>query len=251
MQHITAIIADDERIARKRIRDLLEDEPGVRLLAECATGAEVLEAVQRTPPDLLFLDVQMPVADGFGVVEALPVERRPLIVFVTAYDTFAVRAFSVHAFDYLLKPFDRDRFRDTLQRARAQLSQIRPAAAAAVAGPWPMSKERLAIRNKGHVTFVKLDSIDWIEAADNYVCLHCGHTTHIMRETLSTLELRLDQRQFLRIHRSTIVNVDRISEIQPWFRGDSRIVLQDGVTLTLSRSYRDRVDAVLLDNQLR
>lgn len=249
METISVIIADDEKIARKRVRDLLFREPGVRLLGECSTGVEVIQEVQRVTPDLLFLDIQMPAPDGFAVLDAIPLEQRPLVVFVTAYDNFALRAFSVHAFDYLLKPFDRDRFRDTLQRARAQISQSRKVSATPATAPPLLSRERLAIRNKGHVTFVKLESVDWIEAADNYVCLHCGATTHIMRETLSTLELRLDPRRFLRIHRSTIVNVDRIQEIQPWFRGDSRVVLAGGTTVTLSRNYRERLDAVLLDTQ--
>lgn len=249
MEAITAVIADDEKIARKRIRDLLAREPGVRVIGECANGADAVQTVQRLQPDLLFLDVQMPISDGFQVVEALPKESRPLIVFVTAYDSFALQAFNVHAFDYLLKPFDRDRFRDTMQRVRSHLRNRQGSAPMLPAIP-PGPRDRLAIRNKGHVTFVRLESIDWVEAADNYVCLHCGPTTHIMRETLSTLELRLDAAKFLRIHRSTIVNVDRIREIQPWFRGDSRVILQDGSTLTLSRSYRERLDAILLHSQI-
>lgn len=242
------LIVDDERIARNRLRSLLAAEPDVEISGECTNGREAIEALSTSSVDAVFIDIQMPAADGMSVARALPPERMPLIVFVTAYDKYALDAFEVRAFDYLLKPFDRDRFQRTLANLRVAIQRDRGPAHTSIGdfSTVRSKKDRLAIRNKGHVTFLRADSIDWIEAADNYACLHCGGTTHIVRETMNALEGRLDPSRFVRIHRSTIVNTDRIRELQPWFRGDYRVILHDGTELALSRSYRQVVEERLL-----
>jgi len=253
MQPIPTVIVDDERLARNRIRRLLSLDPEIDIVGECANGPEAAETLGREPVELLFLDVQMPGMDGFSVLEGLPRERLPVVVFVTAYDTYALRAFEVHAFDYLLKPFDRTRFFDVVKRAKAQVTLVRSGDVnrrllELLEGMEHRRSDanRIAIRTGGHVVLVKTQNIDWVEAADNYVCLHCGGETHVVRETMNSFERRLDTNRFLRIHRSTIVNLDRIKEMQPWFRGDYQVVLHDGTKLTLSRSYRDRLRTVLM-----
>jgi two-component system LytT family response regulator len=246
------LIADDERIARNRLRSLLASESDVEIVAECANGREAMAAIHEMNPDVVFIDIQMPGADGLGVVRTIPAEKLPLVVFVTAYGKYALEAFEVRAFDYLLKPFDRERFQRTLASVRSELGRGRGSSSAERLASVLESLEtrsklqRLAIRNKGHVTFLRTETIDWIEAADNYVCLHCGPETHVMRDTMSALEARLDSTRFIRIHRSIIVNAERIRELQPWFRGDYRVVLHDGTALTLSRSYRQAVEERLL-----
>lgn len=245
------LIVDDERIARNRLRALLEMEPGVEIAGECSNGRDAIDALEREQIDVVFIDIQMPGADGIRVIRSLPPERIPLVVFVTAYDKYALEAFELRAFDYLLKPFDNDRFQRTVANLRTELSRSRPSELQKLSTlietlePRP-KQERIAIRNKGHVTFLRTETVDWIEAADNYVCLHCGAITHVMRETMNALESKLDPGRFVRIHRSTIVNADRIRELQPWFRGDYRVILQDGTALTLSRSYRQAVEERLL-----
>lgn len=234
------LIVDDERIARSRLVALLAEEPDVEIAGECGNGREAIDTLAASDVDVLFIDIQMPGADGFGVLRTLPPERMPLVVFVTAYDKYALDAFEVRAFDYLLKPFDRERFSRTMALIRSELARPR------TNGARKSRIDRIAVRNKGHVTFLRTDSIDWIEAADNYVCLHCAGATHVMRETMNALEARLDPAKFVRIHRSTMVNTDRIRELQPWFRGDYRVILHDGTALTLSRSYRLVVEERLL-----
>lgn len=239
------VIADDERIARNRLRHLLSGEPDVEIVGECANGHQTIRILKQREVDVLFLDIQMPGLDGMGVAKSKPVQKRPLIVFVTAYEDYAVEAFAVRAFDYLLKPFERERFSKALDHLRQELreqlagSTGLPTIMRAVEPP--ADRERLAIRNRGNLMVLDVATIDWIEAADNYACIHCGASTHILRETLNALEARLDATRFVRIHRSTIVNITRIREIQPWFRGDSRVLLHGGTTLTLSRTHRDRV----------
>jgi two-component system LytT family response regulator len=190
----------------------------------------------------------MPEMDGFEAARAMA-ETKPLVIFTSAYDEYALRAFEVQAFDYLLKPFDSRRFRESLQRARVRVecdrSGQRPAAPEAPP-PVRIAPDRIAVRNNGRVVFVKLTDIDWIEAADNYVCLHCGKETHVVRETMNELEARLDPARFLRVHRSSIVNLDRVRELQPWFRGDYRIVLRDGTELTLTKNHREKLESRLL-----
>lgn len=253
MQAIRTLIVDDERLARNRIRRLLCLDPELEIVAECANGEEAVEALRQRRPRLLFLDVQMPGMTGFEVLQQLPPEDRPVTVFVTAYDEYALRAFEAHAFDYLLKPFDRKRFQDVVRRAKSQISLLRHGDLNSRLAQLLEGMEkgrpdsgRIAIRAGGHVILVKIPTIDWVEAADNYVCLHCGAETHVVRETMNAFEKRLDGNRFLRIHRSAIVNLDRIREMRPWFRGDYQVILQDGTQLTLSRSYRDRLKHVLL-----
>jgi two-component system LytT family response regulator len=249
---IRILIVDDEPLARTRIRSLLEREPDVTVVGECGDGQQAVALVHELQPDLLFLDVQMPILDGFGVLETLGIEAMPAVIFVTAYDRYAIRAFDVHALDYLLKPFDRERFQRALARARASLQHDEKVAAsekllALIEDVQSQRKplQRLVIKAGGRVFFLRLEEIDWIEAAGNYVKLHVGREDHLLRETMNALEGRLNAEQFVRIHRSTIVNLDRIQELQPWFHGDYRVILHDGTQLTLSRGYRQKLQELL------
>ncbi len=244
---IRALIVDDEPLARERIRALLTREPDIEIVGECADGAEAIAAIGAQEPDLIFLDIQMPGVDGFGVVETVGVDRMPVTIFVTAYDQHALRAFEAHALDYLVKPFDRSRFQRALRRAREQVQRSQPAelderflALIEEAKGKRKFLDRLMIKSSGRVFFLRTEEIDWIEAAGNYVKLHVGKDSHLLRETMNSLETKLDSNQFLRIHRSTIVNVERIQELQPLFHGDYVVILQGGAQLTLSRSYRSR-----------
>ncbi len=253
MQAIRTLIVDDERLARNRIRRMLSLDPDIEVVGECANGQEAVEALDSARASLMFLDVQMPGMTGFELLQSLPPEKAPVVIFVTAYDEYALKAFEAHAFDYLLKPFERKRFQDVVRRAKSQIGLMRHGDVNSrlvellerMENGKPDAR-RIAIRAGGHVVLIKTPSIDWVEAADNYVCLHCGGETHVVRETLNAFEKRLDANRFLRIHRSTIVNLDRIKEMRPWFRGDYQVVLHDGTQLTLSRSYRDRLKNVLL-----
>ena len=252
MAKIRALIVDDEHLARKKIRTLLAGEPEIEIIGECATGPAAVASLQQQSPDLLFLDVQMPGLDGFGVLQAVDPERWPVIIFVTAYDQYALRAFEVHALDYLLKPFDRARFQAAIQRAKDQIAgrinrdlneQLLALLKDLKIEPKPL--ERLVIKSTGRVFFLKTDEIDWIEAADNYVQLHAGSESLLLRETMSGLETQLDPAKFLRIHRSTIVNLERIQELKPWFHGEYLVILRDGTQLTLSRGYREKLHELL------
>lgn len=242
MPRFKALIVDDERLSRQRIRRLLAFEPECELIGECANGAEAVRVLESERPDIVFLDVQMPEMDGFEVLRAIE-QTQPLIIFTSAYDEYALRAFEVQAFDYLLKPFDRRRFRESIQRARTRLEErsIVPERRPAM-----KTVDRVAVRNNGRVVFLKVSDIDWIEASDNYVCLHAGKDTHVVRETMSELERRLDPALFIRVHRSAIVNLDRVKELQPWFRGDYRVVLNDGTELTLTKTHREKLESQLL-----
>jgi two-component system LytT family response regulator len=249
---IRTLIVDDESLARERIRDMLASDPGIEIIAECANGQQAIEVIQQHSPDLVFLDVEMPGIDGFGVLEALPPDRIPTVIFVTAYDQYAVRAFDVYALDYLLKPFNQERFDKALARAKAQISsekteelsrRILTALEEIKTRPVPL--ERLVIKMNGHVFFIKAEEIDWLEAEGNYVRLHAGKESYLLRDTISALESQLDRKRFIRIHRSAIVNIDRITELQPWFHGEYRIVLGEGVQLTLSRTYREKLHELL------
>ena len=249
---IRTLIIDDESLARERIRDMLASQPQIEIIAECANGQEAIEAIQLHSPDLVFLDVEMPGIDGFGVLEALPPERIPTIIFVTAYDQYAVRAFEVYALDYLLKPFDQERFDKALDRAKAQIMSERSdtlsqriLSALEEIKTRPVHLERLVIKMNGHVFFIKAEEIDWLEAEGNYVRLHAGKESYLLRDTITALELQLDPKRFIRVHRSAIVNIDRITELQPWFHGEYRIILSEGVQLTLSRTYREKLHELL------
>ena len=242
------LIADDEPLARERLRTLLAAEEGIELLAECQDGAEAIAAIRTLQPDLVFLDIEMPGATGFEVIEAIGVNRMPRVVFVTAYDQHALRAFQVRALDYLLKPFDRERFLQALTRARGQLRQDgqgeleRRLLALVQDLKEPGAKpERFVVKSGGRVYFVRASEVDWIESAGNYVKLHTGAEAHLLRETMTTIEAQLDPDLFIRIHRCHIVNLERIQEIQPWLNGEYVVSLTTGVRLTLSRSYREKL----------
>ncbi|MEY4917822.1 MAG: Transcriptional regulatory protein YehT [Verrucomicrobiota bacterium] len=247
MKKIRTLIVDDESLARDRMRQLLQKEPEIEVIGECADGRTAVTTIQKELPDLIFLDVQMPELDGFGVVEALGADASPVIVFVTAHDKFALRAFEIHAVDYLLKPFDRERFQKALHRALEQVKQrdnstlIERQAALIASLKSPHNDERLAVKSGSHVVWVKLDEVDWIGSADNYAELHVGAKSHLLRETMAALEARLDPKNFVRISRSVIVNVPRIKEFKRLFYGGCELILQDGTKLTLSRRYRDKL----------
>lgn len=249
---IRAVIVDDEPLARRRIRGLLAEADDVDVVAECANGREAIQAIEESPPDLLFLDIQMPEVDGFDVLRAIGVGHVPVVIFVTAYDQFALRAFEAHALDYLLKPFDDERFEAALQRARERIRQQQGgdldgrlrALLQEVRGDRGYLR-RLAVPTGPRSVFVRTEEIDWIEAERNYIRLHVGGRTHLLRENLSRIETALDPAAFCRIHRSTIVNVDRIQSVESLFGGEYLVVLHDGTRLTSGRSYRRNVHALM------
>lgn len=265
------LIVDDEPLARRRLREMMAEDPEVEVVAECGNGKDAVAAIHREEPDVVLLDIRMPELDGFGVVRTVGTDRMPAVIFVTASDAHAVRAFDVHAVDYVLKPVDQDRLFEAIRVAkdrvasarsgeattgeeqdmRARLAALVAEVSAAVAGgrgtsaPAQPAAGRIAIKGDGRVIFVRTANVDWVEAMDNYVRLHVGRDAHVMRETMAHLEERLPPPTFLRIHRSTLVNVERIREIQPWFAGDYVLILADGTKLTTGRRYRATVKALL------
>ena len=251
---IRTIIVEDEPLARERMLNLLETDDDIEVCAECGDGRSAVEKITALAPDLVFLDIQMPELDGFGVLAELTLPKLPAVVFVTAYDHFALKAFEVHAVDYLLKPFDRERFREALQRAKARIAstQTQPAgenlrALLADLRPDAKALQKIAIKSTGRVTFVKVEDIDWVEAADNYVDIHAGSASHLLRETMTALSARLPAEKFVRINRSCIVNLERVKELQPLFHGEYTILLNDGTKLTLSRNYRGSLSRLMGD----
>jgi two-component system LytT family response regulator len=250
-----ALIVDDEAPARLRLRELLERTPSVALGGECASGVEAVAAIRELRPELLFLDVQMPVTDGFQVLREIPRDVMPVTVFVTAYDRYALAAFEAHAFDYLLKPFSDERFAQTLARASAQIAMRQSSDMAnrmlamlntgieAGRNSHPASGSgRLAIKVNGRVVILKAEDIDWIGAAGVYVELHVGRKVYLHRESITQMETRLAAARFVRIHRSTLVNLDRIRELAPSTHGEFHVLLSDGTALKLSRGYRHRLE---------
>ncbi len=251
---IRTLIVDDEAHARTRLRHSLKDEADCEIIGECANGREALEAIRRDPLDLMFLDIQMPRLTGFDVCAQLTRAGVPLpfIIFCTAYDQYALKAFEVHAIDYLLKPFDRQRFKQALDQARARLRQTQPAPAdqrlAELLNDLRVGvkqNDRLVFKEDGRVIFVRANAIDWLEADGNYVRIHCGSESHYVRETLAGPEAQLPLEKFMRVSRSALVNLDRVQEFQPLFYGDYTVILQTGAKLTLSRNYRDRLEKLL------
>ncbi len=245
---IRTMVVDDETMARERIIGLLQQESDIDVVGQCADGAQAVRAIHEQQPDLVFLDVQMPACDGFGVIRQVGPERMPPVVFTTAYDEYALKAFEVHALDYLLKPFGRDRFQQALVHARAHVERrragdlgLRLMALVQDVKPEPQRLDRLVIKSGGRVYFLRTEDIVWVEAAGNYVRLHLAEGSHLFRETMNGMEARLDARRFVRIHRSRIVNSDRIKELQPWFNGEYVVILQNGTRLTLSRGYREKL----------
>lgn len=252
MTRIRALIVDDEPIARSLLRRMLGPEEDIEIVGECESGAEALEKIAEISVDLIFLDVQMPDMDGFEVVERIDAENLPRIVFVTAHDEFAVRAFDVHALDYLLKPFDDDRLRETLARVREHYDRAGSREVAEHLGRFlkevsarrrPL--KRIAVKRGKETTIVRLHDVDWMESESNYVRFHIGHDSFLARARLGSLEHRLDPAKFIRIHRQTIVNVDRIRNMRPWARGDLRLTLAGGTELNVSRRYKDRFERVV------
>jgi two-component system LytT family response regulator len=254
---IRALIVDDEPLARQRLRLLAQDEPDLECVGECSNGAEAIEAIRRNPPDLVFLDVQMPEMDGFAVLENIPRDRLPAIVFTTAFDKHAVRAFEIHALDYLLKPIEPNRFKAAVARVREHLRTQQTSSAAQgllellasrkgqVAPQATQYLTRLTIRNEDKVAVIKTADIDTIESAGNYVSVNVGKESHILRETLNALETQLDPESFLRVSRSAIINLDRVKELQPMFKGEHIIVLQNGKRLAMTRGLLREVEQAL------
>jgi two-component system, LytTR family, response regulator len=245
---IRVLIVDDEPIARKGIRNHLARESDIEIVGECGNGLEAVSAIRDSKPDLVFLDIQMPELNGLGVIEAVGADRMPIVIFVSAYDRYTLQAFEVHALDYLLKPFETERFQRTLQRAREQLStrqtsQLNHRLLRLLESleEKPKALERLVVKTSGRVYFVDVDEIDWIEAADNYVRLHVAGKGHLIHESLSSLEQKLDRARFVRVHRSRIVNTAKIKELHPLFHGEYVIVLHGGAKLTSGRSYREKL----------
>lgn len=260
---IRTIIVDDEPAARRGVRLLLERDAAVDVVGEASTGEEAAALMQREKPDLAFLDVQMPGSDGFEALERVGVEAAPAVIFVTAYDEHALRAFEVNAVDYLLKPYDDARFGAALRRAKeevrrrradgvnARLTQLldylqnNGGGAAPALGREEGATDRILIKSAGEIFFLKAAEIDWIEAEGDYMKFHVNGRAHLMRETMARLEARLDPKRFMRIHRSTIVNIDRLRKLSPSFAGEYAVILHDGTKLRLSRGYHERISALL------
>jgi two-component system LytT family response regulator len=262
-QKIRTLVVDDEPLARRNLRALLDVDPDIEIVGEAGSGTEALALVREHSPDLVFLDIQMPEVDGFGVLEQIEADELPVIVFVTAFDSYALKAFEFHALDYLLKPFDDARFEKALARAKQQVEQreikdlsqrlislledresLREQTHTA-AGAATKYQTRFLIKSAGRVSFLKADEIDWIGAEDYYVKLHAGRKSHLLRETMNEMESKLDPERFVRVHRSSIVNLDRVRELQQLFNGDYAVVLQDGTELKLSRSRREQLEILL------
>jgi two-component system LytT family response regulator len=249
---IRTLVVDDEPVARARVVSLLGEEPDIEVVGECSSGSQAVSAITEQTPDLVFLDVQMPEMDGFELARALGSDRMPAVVFVTAFDQYALRAFEIHALDYLLKPFSAQRFKSALSHAREQLAQRH----ATTIGRHLLALlpdiqrreatlDRLVVKSSGRIYFVRTADIDWCEAAGNYISLHVGQQCHLIRETMNRLETQLDPSHFVRIHRSTIVNVERIQELRSSFNGEHVVLLRNGTRLALSRGYRDALQTRL------
>ncbi len=258
-ERIRTLIVDDEPLARRNLRALLKTDTEVEIIGEARSGPEAVRMIKALAPVLVFLDIQMPEMDGFQVLEQISADVLPTIVFVTAFDKYALKAFEVHALDYLLKPFDDARFEKALQQAKKQIEDheitelsrrlinlLDERAAPRVSEPKAASYlTRLMIKSAGRVTFLKTEDVDWIEADNYYAKLHTDRKSHLLRESLNDLEARLDPKQFARVHRSAIVNLDRVKELQTHFNGEQIVLLHNGTELKLSRSRREQLEAKL------
>lgn len=247
--NIRTLLVDDEPLARERVRAMLRDEADIEVVGECGDGPAAVSAIKKLAPDLLFLDVQMPGLGGFEVLRAVGKERTPVVIFVTACDQHALKAFEAHALDYLLKPFKQARFAEAVQRARAELANRQAGAMSQglreLLGHAKPAREfltRIAVKTGERTVFVKMEQVDYAESAGNYVVLHVGRENHVVRETLAALEARLDPRKFVRVSRSALVNVEQIKELQPLFKGEHVVVLQSGKQLALTRGVRELQD---------
>lgn len=247
MSVLRAVIVDDEELARAVIREMLQPHPDIEIAAECANGFEAVKAVAELKPDLLFLDIQMPKLDGFEVLELI--DRSPAVIFITAYDTYAIRAFEVHAVDYLLKPFSRERFEAALERARTHAGRSAgtpaPAELAAAARPAGQHQERLVVKDGAKVFVIPVSKLDYVEAQDDYIALHTEGRRILKQQTISSVEAGLDPERFVRIHRSVIVNLERIAKIEPYSKDSKVAILTDGTRLPVSRAGLQRLDALL------
>lgn len=248
----TVLIVDDEPLARRSIRKFLKPFSEFTVVGECGDGASAVAAIREQQPDLLFLDIQMPEADGFQVISGIGKDAMPVTIFVTAYDRYAIQAFEVHALDYLLKPFSAERFRDALQHAQSALDQGRRHAPNHQLAKLleQLNKrndyaERIPVPTKGRFLFLNVRDLDWIEAEGNYLRLHSNGTSHLVRGNMNEMERKLDPARFMRIHRSTIVNLQRVREVQPWFHGYHRVVMNNGQELKLSRHQKDKLRVLL------
>ena len=246
MKTIRTLIVDDERLARQKVRTLLDDDADIEIVGECANGPEAIAAVRKQKPDLLLLDIEMPGANGFEVLHKLRSERLPMVVFITAHDEYAVKAFEVEAIDYVMKPFDRRRFHDALRKAKRQMSDESGESEAKLIRLLervvkPKALDHFVVKARDRTFLVPVSDVDWIEAEGKYVRLHAAGAAHLVRESISEVEERLDARKFLRIHRATIVNVKRILEMHRGFGGSVFVMLRDGTKLTMSRRYRGRI----------
>lgn len=245
---IRTLIVDDMKLARERLKYALAADTNIEIVGECANGREAVASINALRPELVFLDVQMPKMGGFEVVEAIGAEQMPTVVFVTAYDEFALKAFEINALDYLLKPFDEERLMKTVARVKRQIREKergdideRLMQLLGKVANTPNYLKRISVKTAQHTILVLTEDIDWISAAGNYLELHCGKDVYLIRERLHQLEQKLDSRQFARIHRSTIVNIDRIKALHPMFNGDQIIILQNGAKLNLSRTYHEKL----------
>jgi two-component system, LytTR family, response regulator len=251
MSKVRTVVVDDERLAREGLEKLLRMDPDIEVVGSAADGRAAIQLIDALKPDLVFLDIQIPEIDGFGVISAIGVENMPVLVFVTAYDQYTLKAFDVHALDYLLKPFDQQRLAHAVKRAKQQVA-IAHSQEGALQG---LMKEaaankplkRLPIKAGGKFIFLELNEIDYIEAAGNYLCVHVGPKEYLTRETMASCEVKLQSSDFVRIHRSVIINRSRVKELKPWFTGEYVVVLSTGKELTLSRGYRDRLQLLLAE----
>ncbi|MDB4907115.1 MAG: LytTr DNA-binding region [Gemmatimonadetes bacterium] len=265
---ITVIIAEDEPVQRRRLARLLGAESDVHIVAQCSGGRDAIMRIREEAPDVVFLDVQMPDCSGFEVLREVGVDRMPVVVFVTAFEQYAVKAFEVHAVDYLLKPYDEARFKVALDRARAQVmgraggdvpdadrmrsllaEMLKEMVPAVAAGSRVSSFEQIAVKVDGAVRILRVDDVDWLETEGNYVRIHVGKESYLLRQTAARMESDLDPRRFVRVHRRYLVNLSRVVEVQPWFGGDAVLVLRDGYKLRLSRTYREHFHSRLLSDR--
>lgn len=246
---IRTVVVDDEPLACKRLEKLLKEDEEIDLLSLCANGKEAIKTINASEPDLVFLDIQMPEINGFEVLQQIEVEKVPLIIFVTAYDEYALKAFDVHALDYLLKPFKKERFYESLDRAkkalqkdnRAQINgNIESLLAYLDESGDPLT--RILVKSSGRYFFLKTSDIDWIESAGNYVRIHSKGENYLIRETMINMEKKLNSDTFFRIHRSTIINVEKVKELEQWFHGDYQVIMYDDQKLTMSRNYKELLE---------
>ena len=243
---IRTVVVDDEPLARKRLDKLLQEDEEIEVLKFCANGQEAINAIENENPDLLFLDIQMPEINGFEVLQNIEQDKVPLVIFVTAYDEYAIKAFDVHALDYIMKPFKRERFHESLKRAK---NTIKRDDKAEISGKiehlldylddsgGPLS--RILVKSSGRYFFLKAADIDWIESSGNYVRIHSGGKNYLIRETMKNMEKKLDSDTFFRIHRSTIINVEKVKELEQWFHGDYQVIMYNDHKLTMSRNYKE------------